>query len=233
MGKIPAYLEEKYQTVFKIPRYKTGKNQKFCTYILTNGNVHSELKLSSEFDWVAKEYDFFSGNIVGYQVSDKNGNLFNVLSIYSPAWCVPWERLKGIDVSEVKLQNNPDVWCTETIWSLLCNSLPSSDESWIIGGDFNSSTTFDWMWGSKPRGNQENIDRFINIGLTDCLSFHQEILVPTFKNATGGKVIHQLDYIYVNEPLLTRLKYCDTSHSDIVFDQNISDHLPVIAEFND
>ena len=233
VGKLPTYLEEKYRCIFKIPKSKTSKNQKFSTYILTNGSVLGELRLSSEFDWVNKEYDFFSGNIVGHQVSDKNGSLFNVLSIYSPAWCVPWDRLNGIDVSKVKLHNNPDVWCTEIIWSLLCNSLPSLDQNWIMAGDFNCSTTFDWMWGKKPRGNQEIIDRLTNLGLTDCLSFHHGNLVPTFKNTTGGKVIHQLDYVYVNEPLLSRLKYCDTSYSDVVFDQNISDHLPIIAEFSD
>jgi hypothetical protein len=87
------------------------------------------------------------------------------------------------------------------------------------------------MWGKEPRGNQEIIDRMNSIGLTECLYHHSGKLVPTFKNAKGGKIIHQMDHVYVSEKLLKTMKNSYIEDSLQVFEQSISDHYPIITEF--
>ena len=80
---------------------------------------------------------------------------------------------------------------TEILWSLLKNTVPQTGDPWIVAGDFNSSPTFDWMWGPKPRGNQEFIKRMNDVGLTDCLSDYVGELVPTFQNSSDKRILHQ------------------------------------------
>jgi hypothetical protein len=77
---------------------------------------------------------------------------------------------------------NPNVWCTEIIWKLLADFDEFADYEWIIGGDFNSSETFDYMWPGGPRGNAQIMERFEALGLRDALREKQRALVPTFKN---------------------------------------------------
>ena len=77
--------------------------------------------------------------------------------------------LDGMDVSAVivKLKNNPKLWFTEILWSLLKNAGITDDTNWIVGGDFNSSVKFD---EPRNRGNREIVERMTKLGLTDCLS---------------------------------------------------------------
>ena len=127
--------------------------------------------------------------------------------------------------------NNEYVWCTEILWSLLTHSMGRHSGPWLVGGDFNSSETFD-AWRTGGRGNRQIIERMNALGLTDCLRSHHGRLVPTFRNPRGGKIIHQIDHLYVSEPLLGSLRSADVGPSDIIFDQRLSDHLPIIADFD-
>lgn len=102
---------------------------------------------------------------------------------------------------------------------------------WVVGGDLNSSITFDTMWGGGPRGNQVVMDRMSALGFTECLSHFQGGLTPTFKNATGGKVIHQMDHLFVLSELVARLQFCVTGDPKHIFGNSLSDHLPIIAQF--
>ena len=80
-----------------------------------------------------------------------------MLSAYCPAWPVDPARLLGIDVEPAKLKLNPKVWVTELLWAALLDSCgPDQPLPGIVGGDLNSSETFDYMWSGGPRG----IDRF-------------------------------------------------------------------------
>ncbi len=74
-------------------------------------------------------------------------------------WPVNKKRIRNIDVSDVKLENNPDVWATEILWSGLKERLPSKIHQWVIAGDFNASENFDYMWAGGQRGNKIVLDK--------------------------------------------------------------------------
>ena len=92
------------------------------------------------------ELNFFAGNLVGCTILTEDGSPKNVISVHSPAWPVNKDRLANVDVSDVKLKYNPDVWCTEILWAALKHTMADSSRQWIGGGDFNSSETFDYLW---------------------------------------------------------------------------------------
>jgi len=69
------------------------------------------------------------------------------------------------------------------------------------------------------------------IGLTECLRTHNGQLTPTFKNPRRGKIIHQLDHLFVNENCKPLLEQCVTGETSRVFGDSINDHLPVIGDF--
>ena len=100
-----------------------------------------------------------------------------------------------------------------------------------MGGDFNSSKTFDYLWKSGPRGNKQVLDRTSAIGFEECLRSFNGELTPTFRNPRGGKIIHQLDHIFVTDELRLSLESCVVGDSSKVFGEHISDHLPVIGNF--
>lgn len=111
------------------------------------------------------------------------------------------------------------------------DKLNLNSENWIVAGDFNSSVTFDFLWGKKPRGNQELINRLNSIGLTECLKYYSGKLTPTFRNPKGGKVIHQIDHMYVSKPLLQSVTKSYVGGSTKIFGDSISDHLPIVTDF--
>ncbi len=187
-----------------------------------------EVKLESDIDWINRERGWFGGCVVARCVQLAGRQPVNVVSFYSPPWAINRLRLEGIDVTSVRLENNDDVWCTEILWSLLRHSMTSRPGPWVVGGDFNSSETFD-AWRAKGRGNRQIIERMNALGLTDCLRSHQGQLVPTFRNPRGGKIVHQIDHLYVGEPLLGALRSAVVGPAENIFDQRLSDHLPIIA----
>lgn len=186
--------------------------------------------LVSELEWVNEIQRERSGWIFGCEVVDDAGARFRVVSVHIPAFHVPWKCLEGIDVSAIKLTNNPKLWFTEILWSLLKNADITDDTNWIVGGDFNSSVKFD---RPRDRGNQEVVDRMKGLGLTDCLKSYYREPVPTFQH-TSKAVEHQLDYVYVNAPLLKRLEIARVPNDGEVFGRKarVSDHLPIVCEFS-
>lgn len=63
---IPQNIIEKYNVLSRTAIYKTGKPQIFSTTIITKGEIVSEIKLLSDYDWVNRELDFFKGFNVGF-----------------------------------------------------------------------------------------------------------------------------------------------------------------------
>jgi len=88
-----------------------------------------------------------------------------------------------MDVTTVRLPQNPDVWVTDLLWDALSLLRPRPDDPWIIGGDFNLSETFDDR-ASGPRGNHEYLGRMNRLGLTDCLREAKKALTPIWAMAT-------------------------------------------------
>lgn len=236
--EIPARIIRTYNILSKVAIYKTGKLQIFSTVIITKGILLNEIKLVSDYDWVNRELDFFKGNLIACSIQLPDQVPFNIISAYCPAWPVDKNRLAGIDVSAVKSKSNPDVWATEILWAALKKAeLPNT--IWIVGGDFNSSETFDKEWqikngvkyGLQSSGNKEILDRIEDLGLTECLrNFNRGEIIPTFKHSKG-EIAHQIDHLFTSNKLFSKIINCSVGDPTIVFDK-LSDHLPIIADFN-
>lgn len=227
---VPARIATSYQCALRHPAGRSDKPQRFNTAILVRGTLLAELGLTSEWNWVNEELQRFSGNLVGRSLC-VCGRELNVLSAYSPAWPVASERLTGVDSSTIKLIHNQDVWVTELLWAALRVQKTDGDRPWIVAGDLNSSETFDYMWRNGPRGNREFLDRMAALGFIECLRHANGALVPTFKTPRGQKVVHQLDHLFVSAALVEQLRTCTVGDRSRVFDNSLSDHLPIIAEF--
>jgi exonuclease III len=83
----------------------------------------------------------------------------------------------------------------------------------------------------RPRGNREHLDRLEALGLKECLRLTKGMVTPTFRNPRDGLVYHQMDHIFVTAALSERLVWCDIGLPEVVFDQRLSDHLPIVADF--
>jgi len=227
---LPRSIADQYQVVMRAAAGK-GHPQPFSTAILARGIVGAPIQLSSRWGWVNRELERFKGNLLAHHVSVL-GSEYRVLSAYSPPWPVDPERLRGIDVEPVKLKLNPNVWVTELLWAALLDSCDAKHPlPWVVGGDLNSSETFDNMWAGGPRGNREILDRMQGLGLRECLRQWNHELVPTFRNPRDGKIVHQIDHHFVSESLAARLVSCSTAAHAQVLDASLSDHLPIIADF--
>jgi exonuclease III len=228
VNSIPESIMSEYR-VFSLPAIsKAGKVQTFHTVIISKHPFVEDVKLSSTLTWVNDARAFFKGNIIAKAIEVNNQKL-NLVNAYSPAWIVPDTFTAGVDVTGVKLEQNPHVWATEILWKCLLDHPHIHSDGWIVGGDFNSSETFDYLWGSSPRGNLEIIERMNALDLYDALRTHHGRLIPTHKNNRGGKIIHQLDHLYMSRYLIDAVQDCFTGRHEDVFDSNLSDHLPIIC----
>jgi len=231
VGGIPEEVTAQYQVYSKTPRNQSGGSQQFTTVVLTKGDLNTSVQLRADTDWINNEASFYEGNIVYCTTTTNQNEVLNLVSVYSPAWHIPDDRLTSIDISGIKLDNNPKLYLTEILWAVLKNATISETSKWIVSGDLNSSVTFD-SWGKNPRGNQEIIDRMNALGLVDCLSYFAHKLVPTFRNPShGNKFLHQLDYLYVSTPLLSNMVSSEVLDGYGIFENNLSDHLPIVTEF--
>ncbi len=231
VGEIPGSFLEQRVSLMRSASSRDGRLQRFSTGILVKGEVVREIDLSSAWAWVNGELERFRGNLIAAEIALLNGERLHVCSAYSPAWPIPRERLAGVDLSPVKLSLNRDLFVTELLWAAL-RELPVSNTPWIVGGDLNSSVTFDHLWKGGPRGNQEIQDRMESLGFVECLRSYQEGLTPTFRNSRDGKVIHQIDHLFVSAAIAQSLAACRTGDHDRVFGSKLSDHLPIVADFD-
>lgn len=231
VNTIPESVRSQY-SVHSLPAItKSGKVQTFHTVILSKHPFIGDVELSSTIAWVTDARAFFKGNIIAKSI-EVNNQKINLVNAYSPAWIVPDTFTAGVDVTGVKLKQNPHVWATEILWKCLIDHPLIHSDGWIVGGDFNSSETFDYLWGSSPRGNLEIIERMNALGLYDALRTQYGCLVPTHKNNRGGKVIHQMDHLYMSRHLLDAVTDCCTGTHEDVFEGNLSDHLPIICSID-
>ena len=227
---IPEWIRNRYQCHSISPWYFGGHNAPFSSAVLSKGSIDATLYLKSELEWVNRIHTERYGWIVGCEITLNSGERFRVVAVHSPAFAIPRDQWADADVSSIKLTNNPELWFTEILWALLRTASIADGTNWIVSGDFNSSVKFD---KPKDRGNQEIIDRLNRLGLTDCLSHLHYGAVPTFQH-TRKVVEQQLDYCYVNGPMLERLTQARVPSHEDVFDRKprLSDHLPVLCEFS-
>ncbi len=227
---IPDWIRPTYAVQTTHPRNRQGQLQRFQTVLIVRGTIAAPLSLPAPNEWVTRELQSFKGNLPAFRITPADGTQLNTINVYSPAWPVARERLAGIDVADVKLTQNPDVWVSDLLWASLTLQLPGSSADWIIAGDFNLSETFD-LWRGGPRGNREYLDKMESLGLVECLRRAQGKLTPTFRNPCGGGIKHQMDHLFVTQGMAARLVRCETGLPEIVFDRRLSDHLPIVADF--
>ena len=223
--EIPASIRKRYQCHVVSPRFFRGHDAPFSTAVLSKGLIDATPYLRSELAWVNKIQTERHGWIVGCRTSLDSGEQFHVVTVHLPSFSIPRQHWADEDVTGIKLTNNPRLWFTEILWVLLRAAPVSDDTKWIVGGDFNRS--------QLHKGNREVIERMTDLGLTDCLSHRHGGAVPTFQHAKKT-VEHQLDYCYVNAPMLHRLAEARVPSRGEVFDRKprLSDHLPILCEFD-
>lgn len=230
VGAIPAHVSERYDVSIRRALGKTGRPQAFSTAVLVRGRINAPVTLRSGMDWVDAELDRFAGNLVAHELETHHGVTLTAASVYSPAWPVDPARLAGVDTRVVRLSTNPDVWLTDLVRAGLRHHSPAPTDHWVVGGDLNSSETFDSMSWSNG-GNREYLEGMAALGWVECLRKSQGALTPTFRNTTGGRVVHQMDHLFATPALATRLVSCETGSHEAVFGANLSDHLPIVAKF--
>ncbi|MCY4594888.1 MAG: endonuclease/exonuclease/phosphatase family protein [Bryobacterales bacterium] len=227
---IPEWIRSQYQYHMLSPRWFDDTNAKYSSAVLAKGLIDATPYLESEWEWVNRIYSEQYGWIVGCEITLRCGERFRVVAVYSPSSPIPRDQWTGQDVSGIRPTNIPDLWFTEILWALLRNAGISNDTNWIVGGDFNTSVKLD---EPRDRGHREFLGRLKTLGLTDCLSHHHGGAVPTFQHARKS-IEHQLDYCFVNVPMLQRLTQARVlSHEDVFHrERRLSDHLPVLCEFD-
>ena len=136
-----------------------------------------------------------------------------------------------VDVGDVRLTQNADVWVADLVLAAI-RPLVAGSRRVLVGGDFNLSTTFD-AWRRSGRGNQEYLDRMAALGMVECLASFRGRLTPTFRNPRGGRVVHQIDHLFASSGLAEQLRWCEVPPAGDFFQRGLSDHLPIIADFND
>ena len=232
VNSFPDKVKADYGVLYRKAISKAGRSQSFGTAILVKGALPKEIDCSTKWGWVNKElHCYFRGYFITAFVDVPFGARLHVMSVHSPAWPINQHRLKNVDIAEIKLTQNPDVWGTELVWAML-RAQDLTREDWIVAGDFNSSETFDYMWRGGPRGNKEFLERMSSLGLSEVLKGSKGKLTPTFRNPRGGKIIHQIDHMFVGKRLFSCLERCRVGCSDRIFSGSLSDHLPIIAEFD-
>ena len=232
-GTIPDRVLQVYSHAQDAAAPGTARAQRFFSGILVKGVSSEDLQLPAPNEWVARELKFFSGYFTARNVTLHNGIKLKVMSAYSPAFPIDRARLQDIDTTGIQLTQSRDVWGTELLWACLTAMNIEADEPFIVAGDLNSSETFDYLWGKKPRGNKEVMDRMNALGFHECLRTFKGQLTPTFRSPRGGTVVHQLDHLYVTDSLLRELTRCDVGSAERVFASvpSLSDHLPIVADF--
>lgn len=229
VNSIPDFIENDFDVFYQKATNKNDLPQKFGTAILVKGKILNSIQLETESEWINKKLKHLSGNFVAVKVILRDGFQANVISVHSPAWEINPMGLEASELNKIKLENNSGLWGTELVWLAVKNFVSKHNQPLIVGGDFNSSPTFDFP---KNRGNQEFLDRMSALELKECLFHSKARLIPTFRNAGNKKIIHQIDHLFVTASFIKNLRNCKAEEIDTIFGNSLSDHLPIIADFN-
>jgi endonuclease/exonuclease/phosphatase family metal-dependent hydrolase len=234
---LPVNISDEWAYATSVPVKKTGKDQAFRTMILVKkslgaSGLDDERTMGHSQPWIHDLLAHFKGNLLYRQIDLPLVGRLNLVSVYSPAWTIDSTGLVIGDTKDVKLTKNEWLWVTDLLRAALMELIDAgSTQHWVVGGDLNLSITFD-EWRKGGRGNAEYLDRMRCLGLVEALASKHEELIPTFKNPRGGKIIHQMDHLFVSGDLARSLNTSWVGDRACVFDGGLSDHLPVVACFD-
>ena len=148
---VPTRVTSEFALLLERATGRGGNLQRFGTAILARGQIGPPIQFTGPHDWVDDELKRFAGNMLARVVKPQKWQELKVVSVYSPAWPVDRARLQGLNVSPVKLTQNPDVWVADLVWACLRHQPPAPEDPWIVGGDFNLSETFELVAGRPAR----------------------------------------------------------------------------------
>lgn len=216
VGQIPSDISACFDSVSHPAINKKGGPQRFNTAVLVKGKVVKGLSLfSTGVEWMDNKLSEFGGNIISCVLKPVGHPALNAVSIYSPAWLV-------------HATAKDEWWLIDVLVEAMKNTTISSSSRWIFGGDFNGAETFD---GTFSYGEVDLLANIAGMGFKECLKTFNTKSVPTFKNPKGGKVIHQIDHLFVTNHLYAEIVDCRVGEGADVFGKSLSDHLPIIADF--
>ena len=203
---------------------RNGGRQSFSTAVLLKGDRGWSVRPFSNDVLLDEGLQTYAGNLVHVRWKDAEGKMWNMVSCYSPAWPLfDWEgtRRRG-RFDGFKSVLSDDLWLTDFIHRYAAEH--RNDERWVVAGDFNSATTFSWEKGQ----NQEVLDNMGAAGLDEAVRLLYDGPVPTFRHSRGS-VKHQLDHFYLNAVARQDLVGCRVLSDQGVFEQGLSDHLPLVG----
>lgn len=143
--RIPEHILSAYNVVFRPAISESGKQQIFGTAVHTKYTIKQEIPLISSNEFIQQELEFFKGNFIPLQLMISDNTHINVISVYSPPWSIPTSHYNGVDISNIKLKLNKRMWATEILHAFLREQRITQTDNWLVGGDFNSSETFDYL----------------------------------------------------------------------------------------
>lgn len=229
---IPLQVATKYTSREAFAVRQNGQRQRFKTVLLTQGNFGEQMELPAAEPWIAEEFQRYAGNLLVYPVDTGLGHRLNVVNVYNPAWPINKGRLEGIDTQTVRLsQQRRYIWLSDLLWSSLNELIKMSSDPFVIAGDFNLCESFD-KWSGGPHGNREYLKRMASVGLVECLRHYTGQLTPTFKRPGGDQATCQIDHMFISESLVGGIRAATVGSEGRVFGGNLSDHLPIVVDFN-
>lgn len=208
---------------------QNGGKQRFKTGVLLRDGEATPVRLNSEDPHLQEALDAYSGNLVHIRWQRPSGELWHLLSCYSPAWPLfSFQSDIPGPIRAFKSELSEDLWLTDILHRYVREQLKATGDGvrWLVAGDLNSATTFSWERGQ----NQEVIDNMRANGLEDAVSNQAGGPVPTFRHSRGS-VQHQLDYFYLNSLAQTGLVSCRALGDRGIFERSLSDHLPLLGEW--
>lgn len=232
VGELPLWVARDFEHHAACAVRRDGTPQRFRSATLVRGRIGGDLSFPTGREWVRREMARFRGNIPAHRLEPVSGPAIHAVNVYSPAWELDRSQFRDVDTSGVRLTQQPqEVWLGDLLWSCLPAAMDGAPGLWVIAGDFNLSETFDASPSMRP-GSGEYLQRMSGLGLVECLRHSAGRVVPTFRNADGGGVLHQLDHMFLNQPLAAALERAWAGDEARVFGGRLSDHLPIIAEFS-
>lgn len=226
----PEALSARYRILARKARGRAGLPQRFHTLIMAKAPALEAVRFQGRREWVTRELEHHDGNLVAAALPLATGERLTVVSVHSPAWPVARTRVAAEDTSGVQLTQNRDVWVADLLYAAMAHHRAGAG-NWVIGGDFNNTCeTFD-LWRGGPRGHREYLDRMADSGFLECLRHSQGGLTPTYRKPGSSAPKGQLDHCFASTRIAQRLCSCSTSAPELVFGTELSDHLPIIADF--
>ena len=229
--RIPDWVSRHYTCYSKPPKFFEGMDAPYQTAILSKWPMDTRPYLTSELEWASGIQSRHHGWILESQVVNDVGTRFHVVSVHLLAVPASRELLADVDISSIGPEDERKLWLSDILWFLLREADIKDGENWIVSGDFNNSVKF---YPERERDSCGIVARPRALGLTDCLGHVEGGPVPTFQ-ATNKAINYQLDYCFVNAPMLQRLTKAQVLDREEVFGRvpRLSDHLPILCEFDD